>query len=263
MVCVLNGILEGTASLELKLNNQYSLSFTYLRHIITENGESVESNGYSMLNVGMYLFVEHIGFFRMQHPAFSFTTDSIDVKDITAYSIDCELEDKDLVGFKINTGEKDSLENIVLYDNNETEPLKNAYTNLPYDYILFYDRRAEKLESILNTYSDGVITDTDTIEEIDNICKFFPRLKNKVTIDSEGHATLTEYVIYKYRDGVDTEILSLTLQGFNNRISELIPFYRKYQKQLSLIDLAIEKCSCNWSVGEIDEIWLIRNFSLI
>ena len=256
IICCLNGINIDTVDISIKLNNQYELSFDYDKYI-TIDDKQIKSNGYDSLNIGMEIFVEKIGFFKMKYPPRKYDGDK-EYKSITASSIDCELENKDLNGFKINTGEKDSLEYLVTYDDDETENLINDYTGLPYDYIVFYNTYPEQLSSYLNKYSDGIITDTDVIKDIDNLCKLIPRLKNKL-INNEGHVSLEEYVIYTYDS--NNNITQLELVNFNERIQTLITFYTKYRKQLSLIDLAIEKCNCNWTIGSIDNSLCNKKFS--
>ena len=256
IICCLNGIDNETASISVNLNNQYELSFQYDKYI-TIDDKQVKSNGYDYLNIGMEIFVEKIGIFKMKYPPRKYDGDK-EYKSITASSIDCELENKDLNGFKINTGEKDSLEYLVTYDDDETESLINDYTGLPYDYIVFYNTYPEQLNSYLNKYSDGIINDVDAIKDIDSLCKLIPRLKNKL-INNDGHVSLEEYVIYTYDS--NNNITQLELVNFNERIQTLITFYTKYRKQLSLIDLAIEKCNCNWDIGSIDNLLCNKKFS--
>ena len=251
IICELNAIDENNASLVINMNNQYELSFGYNRYITNDNGELIESNGYSDLNVGMVLYVEGVGFFKMKYPPMKYDGQQ-ESKSITASSIECELESKDLVDFKINTGEESSLENLVTYDSDETENIKDPYRDLPYDYIVFNNTFAEQLKEIGDKYSsNSTITDADGIKEIQNICMLIPRLKNKV-IENEGKTSVEEYVTYTYNDANILTEIKLS-DKFNQRVNELIVFYKKYKKQLSLIDLAIEQCECNWSVGKISK----------
>lgn len=259
IICYLNGADEDTASIKLNLNNQYELNFDYFRYISC-NGKEIMSNGFESLAYGMKILVDRIGYFKMDYPAGNFDGGK-DKKTITAYSVDSELEDKDLVSFKINTGEKDSLEYLVTYTSDETEPLINEYTGLPYDYIVFYNTFPEQLKSLLNKYRNNItIADTTSISEIVNYCKLIPRLKSKIITSSDGSMSLKEYVSYTYNDNGDKITKIQLSDDFNSRISELITFYSKYRNQLSLISLAIEKCNCNWSVGEIDDSLVNKKF---
>lgn len=254
----LNGIDEQSASISLNLNNQFELTFDYFRYINSIDSQLVESNGYHDIVVGMKILVDKIGFFKIKYPPMKYDGNK-ETKTINAVSVDCELEDKDLVGFKINTGKSDSLEYLVTYDDNETESLINDYTGLPYDYIVFYNTYPEQLRTILNKYSDGTYTNTTSITEIKKFCDLIPRLRRKVVTDNNGNMTITEYVEFTY-DSTGEKITSIYLSGFNNRVQQLITFYQKYRNQLSLISLALEKCNCNWSIGTIDESLVNKKF---
>ena len=141
IVCYLNGIDEQSASLTVNLNNQLELNFNYNKYII-HNGEKILSNGFNNIAFGMKILVDRIGLFKMKYPPMNFDGEKTTLS-VSATSIDSELEDKNLVNFKINTGEPDSLEYLVTYDAGETESLINEYTGLPYDYIVFYNPAQE------------------------------------------------------------------------------------------------------------------------
>ncbi len=254
----LNGIDEESASLTINLNNQYDLSFDYFRYINSTDNKLTESNGYHDLVVGMKILVDKVGYFKIKYPPMKYDGNR-ESKTVNAASVDCELEDKDLAGFKINMGTPDSLEYLVAYDDGETESLINDYTGLPYDYIVFYNTYAEQLQTILGKYSDGTYTNSAAISEIKSFCNLIPRLRRKVTTDSNGSMSITEYVEFTY-DSAGENITSIYLSGFNNRISQLITFYQKYRNQLSLISLAIKKCNCNWKIGTIDEALVNKKF---
>lgn len=257
IICNLNGIDDSSASITINLNNIYELSFDYYKYINLENGTQVLTNGYDSLSFGMTILVENIGYFKMEYPEEKFDGEK-DFKSITANSIDCELSDKDLVDFKINTGEVSSLEYLVTYDEDETEELLNAYTGLPYDYIVFYNTYPEQLANILNKYDDGIYETPDIINDIKKYTDLTSRLKSKITT-VDGVSSLEEFVIYTYDDS-GANIIKVELLNFNERINQLITFYTKYRNQLSLIPLSIEKCNCNWSVGIIDESLLNKKF---
>ena len=243
MICQLNGIDETTASITINLNKQYELSFDYFRYINSEDGGQTESNGYHDLTTGMTILADKIGYFKIKYPPTKFDGNK-ETKTITAASIDYELEAKDLVGFKVNTGESDSLEYLVTYSEDETERLINDYTGLPYDYIVFYNTYPEQLKTILHKYPDGTYSRNDSISEIKSFCDLIPRLRRKAVADGNGNISITEYVQFTYDNSGET-ITSISLSGFDRRISQLITFYQKYRNQLSLIPLAIEKCNCN------------------
>ena len=110
-ITVLNGIDTESVSYSEHLRDYSSLTFDVYENVVID-GKQVKSNGYDELDVYMYLYLEDIAYFQMQYPQVQ--NDGIkEYKSITAYSIDKEWEDKDWVNFKVNTGEKDSLEQLV------------------------------------------------------------------------------------------------------------------------------------------------------
>lgn len=126
-------INEETASLEIGVNKQYHLSFQ-----ITE---AEFQPWFDRIIEGMYLFVDYIGLFKINQPTIELNGLK-DVRQIDAYSVDSELEDKNC-NYPVNTGKKTaesvSLEFVVQYDDGETENLLNPYTGIPYDWIVLYN----------------------------------------------------------------------------------------------------------------------------
>lgn len=255
VVCQLNGIDESSASLTINLNNQYELAFDYFKYVDVD-GQLVESNGYYDFSVEMEILVSNVGFFRMVQPPYKYDS-SIDKVSISARSIDSVLENFDLNYFKINTGEKTSLEYLVEYEDGETEQLLDEYTGLPYDYIVFYNDFPTVLNELKNTYADGVYSDAEDVAELKKYLSLIPRLKHKFA-KVNNTSTLVEYAI------VDDSTGTITLQNFATRCTELITFYTKYGEQLSLMHIVLDRiCNKNgqsansfchaWSIGEIDE----------
>lgn len=107
---VLNGIDTSSVDYETHLKDYSELHFDVSRYI-TVNGVEVESNGYEDLKVMMYLYLEDIGYFQMQEPE-TINDGNYEHKEITAYSIEKEFEQKDWLGLKINTADPDSLEQL-------------------------------------------------------------------------------------------------------------------------------------------------------
>lgn len=126
-------INEETASLEIGVNKQYHLSFQ-----ITE---AEFQPWFDRIIEGMYLFVDYIGLFKINQPTIELNGLK-DVRQIDAYSVDSELEDKNC-NYPVNTGKKTaesvSLEFVVQYNDGETENLLNPYTGIPYDWIVLYN----------------------------------------------------------------------------------------------------------------------------
>ena len=109
-ITVLNGVKTDTVNYDTHLKDYDELTFEIDRYILV-NGELVESNGYELVDVYLNLYLEDIGNFQMQYPIMS-NDGQKETKTITAYSIEKEFENKDWKGFKVNTGETDSLEQL-------------------------------------------------------------------------------------------------------------------------------------------------------
>lgn len=248
VICVLNGIQDESTSLTVNMNDQFELTFDYDKYVNVD-GVDVKSNGYNKLSYGMNVAVPGIGLFKMEHPKCCFDGDKY-YKSITTHSIDCELEDKYLVDYKVNTGEETSMEYLVTYEDGETESLLNEYTGIPYDFIMFDNTYPQELAKISGKYSDGIYTDSATINKIKQYCDLVPRLRSRV-ITTDESSSIEEYVIFQY-DSSGENITKVELVNFNARVTKLIDFYTKYHDQLSLISLTLNMTGCDWTVGEID-----------
>lgn len=255
LACLDNYIDENSVSLLIGLNQQYELSFDIYFD------EDSESSWRDYIQEGMYLLVEKIGLFKMNQP--ESTLDGIkEVKRITAYSCDIELEDKNCT-LELNMGTKTSQEYLVEYDDNETELLINPYTDLPYDWLVLYNTFPEQLDNLLEKYdndyfgtknTDGeiIITDENLIDEMKSVLSTIPRLCNKFVEKTESSdAYSIEYVATEYDLNTDSVSAYILRNSFRNRIIVLKNFYTKYRNQLSLLSLALENTGGVWSVGEI------------
>lgn len=118
-ICVLNGLQTNSVNYSTHVKDYSVLTFNVDRFIneIDDDGlpVTIESSGYKDLKIYMYLYLEDIGYFQMQAPKI-YGDGNHEYKDIIAYSIEKEFEQKDWMGLKINTGESDSIE--YLADNN-------------------------------------------------------------------------------------------------------------------------------------------------
>lgn len=108
IICPLNGINPSSVKLSMNFNDTAELSFTYNKETDVY-GMRLPSNGYDMLDEFMRIYVEHTGWFLMSSPQVS-NDGCRESKSIQARSIDIELTNRDLVGFKVNCGTSDSLE---------------------------------------------------------------------------------------------------------------------------------------------------------
>jgi len=158
-VTQLNGVDTESVSYTEHLRDFSSLSFTVDEYIVID-GRQVKSNGYDELDVYMYLYLEDIAFFQMQYPSVN-NDGQKESKSITAYSIDKEWEDKDWVNFKCNTGEKDSLEQLV--------PDNTDDLGFTISFIKFYDptrKDLSLLHIILEKMPSWSIDDADIDSEL-------------------------------------------------------------------------------------------------
>lgn len=141
----LNGVQTSTVNYNKHVKDYDELSFTVDEYIVV-NGKYVKSNGYDDLDVYLILCLENEGMFQIQAP--KDTGDGKkNTKDITAYSLEKEWADKDWINFKVNTGEKDSLEQIATDNLNELGFAKEFITfcNSKNKELSFMDLLLEKL----------------------------------------------------------------------------------------------------------------------
>jgi hypothetical protein len=113
----LNGIQTDSVNLNQYVKDIGELTFDVDEYIIV-NDQKVKSNGYDELDLYMTLYLEDTGMYQLQKP-----TESGDgqksYKSVVAYSLEKEFEDKSWINFKINTGAKDSLEQLASGNLNE------------------------------------------------------------------------------------------------------------------------------------------------
>ena len=109
-ICCLNGVQTDTVEYDAQVKDFDTLSFTVDEYIDVD-GVQIKSNGYDDLKIAMYLYLEDIGMFQMEEPQID-NDGYKETKTITAYSTEKEFYDKTWVNFKVNTGEKNSLEQL-------------------------------------------------------------------------------------------------------------------------------------------------------
>ena len=105
-VCALGGVDRTTVSLEDKLNDISELTFEIDKYY---NGEPVQE--YDWVDQHMLLYVDGIWFKIKEQPIIK-TEDLREYKEVTAMSLETELQQYLLVGFKVNQGTVDSIEKI-------------------------------------------------------------------------------------------------------------------------------------------------------
>ncbi len=139
VLCALNGVVEDSASLTKRLNNNYELTFDVDRYILDEDGVQIESNGYDWLEVKMRVYLDTMGWFICDSPTVH--NDGIrEYKTITAYSCDIEMLQHDLINLKINCGTTDSYEMLVEGNVDIIDDVEFAK-----EFITFYNRERPEL----------------------------------------------------------------------------------------------------------------------
>ena len=106
VICALGSVDRTTVSLEDKLNDISELTFEVDKYY---NGEPVPE--YDWVDQHMLLYVDGIWFKIKEQPIIK-TEDLREYKEVTAMSLETELQQYLLVGFKVNQGTVDSIEKI-------------------------------------------------------------------------------------------------------------------------------------------------------
>ena len=112
--CALNGIDKNSFSYSTFLQDIDNITFTVNRYIEID-GEKQESNGYSDIDYLMEVLIDNIGTFIIDTPP-TINKDDVETKEVSAKSCEWEMLSRDLVSFKVNTGEDTSIERLI--DNN-------------------------------------------------------------------------------------------------------------------------------------------------
>ena len=207
--CIDNYIDESSASLEIGLNEQYELTFDFA----TEIGD--KRTWRDFLQEGMYLFVEKVGLFKIEQPEITINGEK-EIKSITAYSCDSELEDKNCI-MSLNMGTDNSQEYLVKFDDDELEEVVNPYTGLPYDWLVLYNTFPEQLEIVKEKYNnnyygtpdshgDVLVNDPAIVSELDDLLTTIPRLATLTKTDPT--TSLSGGIIESFNDGLDGELLN-------------------------------------------------------
>ena len=173
IICCLNGVRPDTFSLNPRLINTYDLKFT-IDETVYNQGKVYQSAGYDIVGNNMLLYVTGVGLFVMEEP--TVLNDGFnETKEIHAESIDSELVNHDLFGFKVNCGTTDSYEMLV-DDNVEIDEtgVEHAISQ-----IKFYDKDNPEL-SLLHIALTASETYGWTIGYVDDIPKVYRTFENGV-----------------------------------------------------------------------------------
>lgn len=265
-ICLLNGIEEDSVSLNLKLKDISTISFTVNKYI-----DGTLSNGYDLLDVNMEIYVTGIGWFKLEVP--SIQNDGFnESKEITANSIEIELQQTNLIGFKVNYATPDSMEvlnggtQIKFYDSDnpklsllhlvmeEVKGWSIGYVDTELkDKIYYFDidsknRYAFLTQDVSSAYECLFVFDIDqfTVNAYDvnamntlnrapfkdtNIFLSFRNIQNNVNISKSSDDL---YTVYNVAGGED---LNINYVNFGSSTIEDLSYYTntKYMSQ-DLID---------------------------
>lgn len=128
VICALSGIEYNTVN---HTDNLMDIStFTFNIYETTYSfGELIKTPYYSYLKEMMYIYVSNVGRFRIEDVEIDNDGYS-EKKAVSCSSCECELNNQNLVNFKINTGEEDSLEYIASGNVDDITKLAKEYITL-------------------------------------------------------------------------------------------------------------------------------------
>ena len=191
---------EETVSLTEQVATPWELTFDIHRYLYKDDFQ--ENPYYDSISemMELYLFSETVNarFIIDGEPAIN-SDGTSEVKTVTAHSLEAELQYKFLEDFQINTGQKQSQENL-LQGNLLGEPVAttdnsqelydynlNPYTNLPIDYITVCCLLGEELKAFRNSVSSSAIVWTFDGEDSETV---IPITFNSSTGIISGNSTL-------------------------------------------------------------------------
>lgn len=227
----LNGIREDTCNIDLNVNNTFVLTCDIDRIV---DGEI--SNYYDKLQQHYEIYVTGIGWFKINEEPELSNDGNTETTSIRAESLEIELQQYDLVGFKINCGSEDSWE--MMATDNVYED-KDGY-KLPRESVLFH-RDTTELEKLIEDFSktDG------TLLSLKSLAYQYPCMFNSwrinfnlETIDLAIQSAIDEMKIL----GKDTSILE-TYIGVEHAKESIITLCKVYPYILKYVDIVLDDSS--------------------
>lgn len=227
----LNGVREDSCNIDLNVNNTFVLTCDIDRIV---DGEI--SNYYDKLQQHYEIYVTGIGWFKINEEPELSNDGNTETTSIRAESLEIELQQYDLVGFKINCGSEDSWE--MMATDNVYED-KDGY-KLPRESVLFH-RDTTELEKLIEDFSK---TD-DTLLSLKSLAYQYPCMFNSwrinfnlETIDLAIQSAIDEMKIL----GKDTSILE-TYIGVEHIKESIITLCKVYPYILKYVDIVLDDSS--------------------
>ena len=178
----ISGIKTETCQLTKNLTDFWELTFEVERYT-DKNGTLVQSSYYDSIDTLMKIYFDSndIQLFFIINTEPTIAGDGYqETKTVTAYSIECELNNMFIKNFKINCGTKDSQEYLAT-DSNNTAYNINPYTELPYEYISLVNYKDPQLSLMhLTLQNTGWTVKSNIDPEICQIKKSFDISKSNI-----------------------------------------------------------------------------------
>lgn len=237
VICALSGIEYNTVNHTDNLMDISTFTFT-ICETTYRFGELIKTPYYSYLKEMMYVYVSNVGRFRIEDVEVD--NDGYNEKKVVSCnSCECELNNQNLVNFKINTGEEDSLEYIAkgnidditqlakeyitLYNENKDLSLLDlALSDIPYWSIGYVDKlvASKKLtfsidsKPVYSFFMDEVATKAKVIFDFDTL----NRKVNVYSIERIDEIGNTNIVL-SYRNLVKTLNIKKSNDGLYTRFN--------------------------------------------
>lgn len=218
----LNGIQQDTCTLTINTNNTSTLDFTIDRIV---DGEI--SNYYQYLKQYAELYVTNVGWFKInEEPELSYDGNT-ESSTIHAESLEIELQQYDLVGFKVNCGTEDSWE-MMATDNVYTD--SDGYS-IPRESVKFY-RDTTQFEELMTVFADT----TGSLTDLNNLLYTYPDmlLSWRITLDlTTFDSAIRKAIVDMKADGDDTSVIESMIgtswtQESARTMGSVYPYIFKY-----------------------------------
>lgn len=163
------GIQEDSAYCEINLNNTNTFEFTLDRDLSGEVNPF-----YDYVDVHYELYLKNIGWFKINEQPEINSDGIVETKTVRAESLEIELQQYDLFGFKVNTGDEDSWE-MLATDN--TYPI-DEFTMFR-EQVKFY-RDTTNLAELSAYFSDQGYS---TVEDLEDCLYDYPGILTSWRVD--------------------------------------------------------------------------------